>query len=233
MTVASTRTFQDTCQTIVDDALAMVGATGPNRAASGAQRTHGTRALNRIVKALDSRGVTLWRASRLTLTTTASTASYALSTNVLSVDEPMSYLKAGGTSRVPLVPMSHDDYLRLSDRTSTGTPTQYYVETTLSSAGLPTLTVYLFPVPSATGDTIEYTGQLRGVDFTTGADTPEFPSSWLRYLVLALAADLAPTYGQPGAMKQLGEQAEAEFMVQFGSDNEHQGIRLIPFGGWD
>jgi len=188
--------------------------------------------LDSIVKELDADGQFLWRTTRLTFTTTASTASYTLDATAFDVDAPVSYLKSGGTSRVPLFPMSADDYLVLPDRTTTATtPARYYVEKSLSS-GRTALTMILYPVPTASGDTVEYRAAIRAKDFNTGATNPDFPSSWTLALTNRLTADLAPSYGQMDAVPAFMAMFDEQKNRLLGADNEKQALIFVPFGGY-
>lgn len=232
MAVGTTDTWAASRDDIINRALANVGAVGPGVDAAGIIRTDAAARLDSIVKELDAEGAFLWRTTRLTVATTASQGYVTLSATAFDVDEPVSFLKAGGTARVPLTPMSADEYMALPDRTvEAETPSRYYIEKALSS-GRTALTMYLYPEPSDTGDTVEYRAQVRAKDFNTGATNPDFPSGWHNALVNRLSADLAPSYGQAALVRtfmQLWEDQKARLL---GSDNEKQGIQFVPFGGW-
>lgn len=231
MSVGATDTFSQSRDEIVSDALANVGAIGPGETASGVTLAHAARALNRLVKAIDADGMFLWRMSRLTFATIASTASYALNVTVFDVDAPVSYLESGGTTRVPLQPITLDEYREKPDRTITASvPTNYVIEKTLTGSGVILCTMLLYPVPDSTGDTVEYMGAVRAQDYVTGATTSPFPTSWLNCLIYGLSAELAPSYNHPGA----GEfralyVAEKEKLLN--ADHEAVGLTLVPFGG--
>ncbi len=231
MTTGATDVFSATRDQLIDDALTNVGAIGPGESASGLMQAHAARALNRIVKAIDADGMFLWRTTRLTFVTIASTASYALSATAFDVDEPVSYLQAGGTTRVPLRAMARDDFMTLPDRTTTArVPARYYIEKTLTGAGRTLLTMQLYPVPNTTADTVEYAAAIRAKDYVTGADTSDFPSNWVQCLVWGLTAELAPGYNQPALSAQYRDMYLAEKDKQLGRDNENQGIFFVPFG---
>lgn len=224
MTTASTDTFEETRDEIVEDALTNVGAIGPGRTPTGAMRTHANRALNRLVKSIDADGAFLWRIVRRTQATTAGTSSYSIASDVIAVDEPASFVRAGQTGRSPLLSMSRDDYMRLADRTSTGVPSQFFAERTLAGG----MILRFWPVPDATGDTIEYAAVLRAKDFVIGTNTPDFNSKWTQCLVWGLTAELAPAYGQ--AATTWDEKFEAERARQLNADNEGGNMILVPFG---
>lgn len=232
MTVGTTDTWSASRDEIIADALANVGAIGPGDDADGPMRAHAARALDRIVKAIDGEGQFLWRMSELTTTTVSGTASYALSALAFDVDEPINYMDSAGTSRVPLRPMTRDEYMALPDRTTTSdVPARYYIEKSISGVRL-LCTMKLYPVPNSTGDTITYVAALRSKDFSTGATTPDFPSNWTACLVYGLTAELAPAYRQFDLAMQQRALYEAEKAKQLGNDNEKQATFLVPFGSW-
>lgn len=231
MAVGTTDTFSQTRDEIISDALTNVGAIGPGQDATGSIRDHAVRALGRIVKAIDAEGQFLWRISELTFATTAATASYALSATVFDVDEPINYMQSGSTSRVPLRPMSRDEYMALPDRTSAGrVPARYYIEKSLSGAGRILCTMKLWPVPDTSGDTVTYAGALRAKDFNTGATNADFPSNWVLCLVYGLTAELAPAYNQMEMATMYRLLYEAEKNKQVNNDNEKQALIFVPFG---
>lgn len=232
MTVGATDTFSQTRDEIIADSLANVGALGPGETASGPPRDHAARCLNRIVKAIDAEGAFLWRVSRLTFTTVATTATYTLNATAFDVDDPVSYLKAGGTTRVPLRPMARDDFMSLPDRTTAATtPSRYFIEKTLTGAGRTLMTMTLYGVPSASGDTVEYAAAIRAKDYVTGADTSDFPSNWVQCLTYGLTAEIAPAYNQAPLAAQFRDMYMQEKDRQLGNDNEKQGIFFVPWGG--
>ena len=232
MAVSANAAFTATRDQLVMDALAMLGGVGPNKTPTGDQLAHGARELNKLVKSMDSDGVLLWKTDRDTFTTTASTASYTLDADILEVDEPINLLQSGAASRSIIVPMSRDDYMSIADRTVEGTPTQYYIEKDLSSGALLSHTMYLYPVPDTTGDTVEHTVHRKARDFDTGSDNPDFPQAWLLCLTLGLAWVLCPTYRQQSRMRSFKDQFDEERMRQLGNDNEKMGITFVPWGAW-
>lgn len=232
MAVGTTDTWSASRDEIINLALANLGAIAAGEGAVGDMRTDAARRLDAIVKALDARGQFLWRMSRLTFATTASTAAYTLNATVFDVDAPVSYMQTGGTSRTNLHPMTRDEYMTIADRTVTArVPTRYFIERTLSGAGRELLTMTLYPVPDTSSDTVEYAAAVRAKDFNTGATNADFPTSWILGLSYALTADLAPAYKQPNLVAIYEPRAEREINQQLNADNESQDLTFVPFGG--
>lgn len=228
MATSGDTTFDSSALEIISDALANVGALGPGKSATGAKFDHGLRLLNRVVKAIDADGTFLWRSARRTFTTTDGTAAYTTAADVLNIDEPLNHKRSSSTSRTPIRLISRDDFMALPDRTQEGVPTFAMAEQTLPT----TVTVTFWPVPDATGDTIEYPAILRAQDYDTGAQTGDFPARWLQCLTYGLTAELALAYG---GQVQLARSMRTLFLEekerQIGASGEKGGLRLVPFGG--
>lgn len=229
MSTSGTSTFEAARDDIIAEALEALGAigTGETRNANNSLLfDSAARALNRVVKAIDANGMRLWRVVRRTTTTTASTATFSPASDVIDIDSPVRYTRSGQNTATPVTPLSRDEYMALPDRTQTGVPRNYYVEKTLT-----TFTVNLWPVPDATGDTIEYAAALRGQDFNSGADTPDFPSQWATCLVYGLVVELAPKFRQASAIQMFKPLFEAELNRVNQADSEKGSMMFAPFGG--
>lgn len=228
MTAGTTYNFEVSRDEIIQDALTNVGALGPNGTPQGVQLIHAARRLNGIVKSMDRDGIHLWRVIRRTTTTTSGTDNFTPAADVLSIDEPMSYLPAASaSSRTTLMPLSRDEYMSMPDRTQAGKPMRFYFERSLTAN-----TAKLWPVPDTTGDTIEYGAIVRSRDFDAGSDTPDFPAEWTQCLLYGLSADLARAYGgQMDLAVHFTQLFEAEKEKQFNAQPEHGRTILVPFGG--
>lgn len=231
MTIGVTTSFSESRDDLISESLENLGAIEPGgiRDATNSNLfTMGERALNRLVKSIDTDGgVRLWHFQRRTYTTVAGTASFAVASDVLAVDGPCRYTRSGATAALQALPMSRDDYMALADRTTAGPATQYYVESLLG-----TTTIYLWPVPADAGDTFEYAACIRGADFVTGADTPDFPSEWLTCLVYGLTVELAPKLSQASLIDRFKPMYEAELRKLVDSDNERGPMTLVPWGAY-
>jgi hypothetical protein len=231
MTIGATTTFQETRDEICTDALVNLGAVAPGKSASDARTsallTHAARALNRLVKSMDSEGQFLWRIQRRTKAVSAfdllAGQSFTLAADVLDVDEPLRYAPSNGSQPTPILAMSRDEWM-VADQTSTGTPNRYYVERSLDG-----LSIYLSPISTDTTATVEYPCFIRAADFNSGAETPDFLQKWTACLVYGLTAELAATYGQPqkiGTFRQLFEAEKARLQA---NNAERGGLTLVPF----
>ncbi len=228
MTIGATTSFQDSRDDVISAALENVGALAP-----GASRDNtnsplfeaGAKALNRIVKRIDTTGKRLWRTVRRTATMTAGTDTVTLASDVLLVDDPARYTRSGETSAMQVLAMSRMDYMVLADRTMAGPSRQFFFEQTLGGA-----TLKLWPVPDQTGDTLEYVAYTRAADFTSGSDTPDFPSEWSNCLIYALTIELAPKFMQTGLIQTFKPLYEQELSNLVNSDSERGNMVLSPWG---
>jgi len=231
MATSGDDTFSQTADEICSDALAGVGAIGPGDTAKGKMLTHARRVLNRIVKSIDAEGKFLWRVNRADITTTASTASYTLGATIFAVDNEMNFRESGSADRQLITRITKRDYMQIPDRTEESrAPTLFYVEKALVSTGQEQLTVYFWPVPSTSSDSIEYASYTRGEDFDAGSNTGDFPSSWIQCFVYGLQAELAPAYKQGKEQRRFYELFLAEKDRMLNSDNDGGDLIMVPFG---
>lgn len=231
MTTSGSDNFVATRDQIVGDALANVGAVGPNETPEGDMLAHGARLLNDLVKSIDAEGEFLWRMTRPTITTIAATAGYALSATFIDIEGPMRFLQAGSTSGTIIEQIQIEDYMRIPNRTQQSrTPMQFAIQTDLASDGRVQKTVYMWPVPSTSGDTAEYRAFTRGEDFDTGANNPDFPQSWITCLKWGLSMLLAPSYRQFPLVQGFRDLFESEKAKLINADNQHGNLQMVPFG---
>jgi hypothetical protein len=231
MAIASTTTFNMSAQDFIDLSLVDIGAIGPETGATNPNlRAHALKLLNLIVKALDVKGIMTWRSPRRTVTLTAGTASYALDGDVYDISQPARYVQSGATYGSQVVPMSQDEYMQLPDRTLQGPCTQYYVERALNASGIVALTLYLYPVPPNTGDTLEMASQARSADLTSLAQTLDVTQKWLDAIRWRLTHDLCPAYNVPiDRMSYFRKVAENAIDEALGDDNERGNVQFVPF----
>lgn len=233
MATSTTTTFNLSAQDFIDLSLTDIGAFGTDTGSANANlRPHALKILNIIVKTLDSKGILTWRAPRRTTTLTSGQASYALGTDAYDIDEPARYVQSGATYGSQVTPMARDEYMSLPDRTLVGPPIRYYVERALDAAtGLVALTMYLYPVPPNTGDTIELATQIRSKDLTDLSQTIDVTQKWLDAIRWRLTHDLCPAYNVPvdrmSYFRSLAEDAERDTL---GDDNERGNVQFVAFG---
>lgn len=228
MTIGSTATFDLNAQDVCARALIKVGAIAAGELPMAEMLIHARGSLNILVKALDRDGAFTWRTVRRTVAMISGQASYPLDLDVRNLQPYARYLRPGSTAGNIMWPIGTKEFMQLPDRTQLGVPVQFWGE----KAGA-LVTMQLWPTPNELG-TIEYTASLRAKDFTTDANTPDFPPEWLRCLIYGLAADLAPDFGQsPGSPSDPGSLLgifESERAALIAMDTEQQGL-IFTVGG--
>lgn len=123
----------------------------------------------------------------------------------------LSWAGAGSNSppsEIPMIIMSHSDYMDLPDKNSTGTPTQFFYQPKLAQGSL-----YIWPTAADATSGIRFTWHRPIDDFVSNTDTPDFPQEWGITLIYNLAADWAPQFDVPPQrfqmIKTVAEQKKA------------------------
>ena len=231
MTTSGTNTFNLTAQRLIDLALMDIGVNGPGGSVDPNLRVMALDALNMVIKNTDTQGEFTWRTSRITQTLTSGVASYVLSNRVTDLDQPARYTQAGATYGSQVISMTRDEYMALPDRTIQGTPFRYYCESSLDATGLQFMTLYLYPVPPNTGDTLEYAAVLKALDLTDLSQTIDAPQKWLNVYRAALAADLCPAFGAMDRVAFFTKKAKDLMDDATADDSESGDLQVVPFGG--
>jgi hypothetical protein len=113
------------------------------------------------------------------------------------------YRNSSGYDR-PLLPMSREDYIRMTNKTSGAPANQYYYDPQLYQGELT-----LWPVPT-TADSI-FIACDRGIaDMINDTDAYDIPQEWLRIAKWGLACEIGPEYAvPPGEMARIEAKYEA------------------------
>lgn len=193
MSLSNSTNFSTTRNELIKGALRIAGAIQQGEEPTTTQISEAAEALNMLVKSWQPDGLQLWVTREYTLSLTASTSSYTISTpKLLRVIQAYNHNTSSSVD-IPMRVITRDEYNRLGNKTSTGTPIQL-----LAIPNRTDTTVKVFPVPdSTTASTqqIVMVYQKPFDDFDASTDEPEFPSEWFVALKFALAAQLAPEYG--------------------------------------
>jgi hypothetical protein len=232
VTTSATTTFNLSAQDFIDLSLVDVGALGPETGQTNPNlRSHALKLLNILVKSIDNKGMLTWRMPRRVVTLTQGQDSYALDDDSYDVDEPARYVQSGGTYGSQVTAMAHEEYMSLPDRTIQGVPFRYYAERALGATGLVQLTLYIYPVPPNTGDTIEFVNQVRAADLTDLSQTLDVNQKWLDAIRWGLTHSLCPAYNVPiDKMSYYRKMAEVALKDALDDDGERGNVQFVPFG---
>ena len=159
-----------------------------------------TNRLNDIINLCQATGLKLWAQNDQSVTLVASQATYTLKPGgSVNITKPMRVLQAffldSSNNRRPLVPLSRDEYTRLSKVTQTGEINSYFVDKLATQLSV---IFWLTPDATAATGTAHLILQSQITNFTGITDELNFPQEWFMYLQWALADEIAT--GQPQAI---------------------------------
>jgi len=226
-TTSGTTTFEKgfSISDIVEEAFERIGIQG----VSGYQLKGARRSLNILFQEWSNRGLHYWEVKNNLITLVDGQAVYTMyrsaadgtsdATAVYGVDDILeaSYRNASSVD-TPLTKINRSAYQSLSNKTSEGQPTQYFVERFIDRV---TITLYLTPGSDQAGNFINYYYASRIQDagaYTNDADVPyRFVPCMVAGLAYYLAVKFSPERIQP--LKLLYEDELARALEEDGSSS--------------
>jgi|TARA_R110000772_G_scaffold4407_2_gene15530 hypothetical protein len=210
---------------IVEEAFERIGIQG----VSGYQLKGARRSLNILFQEWSNRGLHYWEVKNNLITLVDGQAVYTMyrstadgtsdATAVYGVDDILeaSYRNASSVD-TPLTKINRSAYQSLSNKTSEGQPTQYFVQRFIDKV---TITLYLTPGSDQAGNFINYYYANRIQDagaYTNDADVPyRFVPCMVAGLAYYLAVKFSPERIQP--LKLLYEDELARALEEDGSSS--------------
>ena len=179
-TTSGTTTFEKgfSISDIVEESYERIGITG----VSGHQLKSARRSLNILFQEWANRGLHYWEVANNNITLVADQATYTMfrstddgtssATAVYGVDDILEASYRNSNVDTPLTKVSRSQYQAFSNKTSTGTPSQYFVQRFIDKI---TVTLYLTPGSSEAGKFLNYYYVKRiqdAGDYTNDADVP-------------------------------------------------------------
>lgn len=206
MAVTGTYTNGD----LITDALRKIGVVSEDESATSDQMSNAVRALNRMLKAWQNKGYSLFPVASQTVTLTTAT-NYTMSPVRPIRIHSVRY--NNGSTELPMQELTRQEYDDLPIKTSTGIPTCWYYDKQREAAKL-----YIWPVmASVTSETLEITYE-RELEDVTEASVADVPGEWWDAVVYGLAARLMDDYSV-NAQNVIGR-AEAELAEALAADRE-------------
>ena len=163
---------------IIEDAYERIGLQG----VSGNQLRTARRSLNIMFQEWANRGLHYWEVANNNITLVADQATYTMfrstgdgtsdATAVYGVDDVLEASFRNSNVDTPLTKINRSSYQALSNKTSEGQPTQYFVQRFIDKV---TITLYLTPGSTEAGNTINYyyVKRIQDVgDYTNATDVP-------------------------------------------------------------
>ena len=200
-TTSGTTTFEKgfSISDIVEEAYERIGIQG----VSGYQLKGARRSLNILFQEWANRGLHYWEIANNNITLVADQATYTMfrsttdgtssATAVYGVDDVLEASFRNSNVDTPLTKINRSAYQALSNKTSTGQPTQCYVQRLIDRV---TITLYLTPGTDQAGKFLNYYYVKRiqdAGDYTNDADVPyRFVPCMIAGLSYYLAIKYAP-----------------------------------------
>ena len=179
-TTSGTTTFEKgfSISDIVEESYERLGIQG----VSGYQLKSARRSLNILFQEWANRGLHYWEVANNNITLVADQATYTMfrstadgtssATAVYGVDDILEASYRNSNVDTPLTKVSRSQYQAFSNKTSTGTPSQYFFQRFIDKI---TVTLYLTPGSSEAGKFLNYYYVKRiqdAGDYTNDADVP-------------------------------------------------------------
>ena len=142
------------------------------------------RSLNLLFAEWANRGLNLWTIEQRTKTLTAGTSSYDLDTDLVDILSAVVTEASDTTVDRQIERISRAEYLNISKKSTSGSPTQFYIERTITPK------LYVYPTPDS-ADTFKYYSMSRIQDAGSYTNNPEIPFRFLPCLVSGLAYYIA------------------------------------------
>ena len=176
------------------------------------------RSLNLMFSEWSVRGVNYWTVDKQTFTTTQGLATQTLPAGTLDV---LSMVVRRSSTDTVLGRMALADYHVLPNKTTTGRPTNYFLDRQYDPV------VYLWPTPENSTDVVEYWRVVQLDDATALAQDTDAPYRWTEAMCAGLAAKLAQKKA-PQLYNALYASSEVSFGYASTDERERATLRIIP-----
>ena len=232
MALSGTTTYTQNRDQIIRSAYELIGIAVDGEALNADDINVAQNALNVMVKAWQAHGLNLWKRGSLSIPLTANTTTYTVgSSGTVTTTRPLRVLECvrEDTNNVSTIMtrLTLQEYENLPNKTTTGTPVNYFFDPTLTNS-----TFKFWPVPDANAAS-EYTIKLKVQvpisDLTSGTDDVDFPQEWLEALIYGLAVRLAPRSSLDLRERQLLKLESKEILdLALSFDVEEESIYFQP-----
>ena len=133
MPTSNSYNFNLTRDQIISGALRLLGVIGQGDTPDAAQIADCAEALEMLLKAWEAEGLSLWAIKLQAITLVAGQASYSIGLGEeVDIAKPLkvyqAYIRQTSNIDIPMTALSQQEYNILGNKTTTGTPIQYYYE---------------------------------------------------------------------------------------------------------
>jgi hypothetical protein len=186
---------------------------------TGYQLTAARDNLNLLFSEWGNRGIHLWKVINHTQTLTAGTNVYTAPADASDVLEVV--FRSGDTDTT-MTKISRSEYENLPNKTSQGTPSQYYIKRDLNS-----VKIHLYLTPNTTGTQLNYYYVGRIEDVGAYTNTPDAPYRFLPCLVSGLAYYTSQEIALERS-QELERRYEAELQRALIEDSQSTSVNIVP-----
>ena len=206
--------FSLTAGDVIDYALRKLRILDAGETAAAVDTDDAKEELNLLLKTWQKHEF-LWVLTEAEQTLAADTASYTLSPVPHRV---ISARYDDQDTEIPARLMSREEYFDLPDKTSTGIPTNYYVDYQRATA-----TLYVWPLLTTfTDETFNYTYQRRIEDIDALTNDIDIRQEHLQLIGYTLAMHLIPQYGRAGTQDAQLITAQATKLLNEALDEDRE-----------
>jgi len=185
MATSGTKTFSLDTAEVIEEAYELAGL----ELRTGYDAATARRSLNIMFSDWANRGINLWTVEQVSLDLVSGTSSYPLNSFDVDVLEAVVRVydstSSSTFSDISIQRISRSEYLGVPDKSTTGRPSQYFVD----RKETPVLKLYPTPDDRTTYKFISYRIQ-RIDDVTASAQDQEVPSRFVQCMTLGLAYQL-------------------------------------------
>ena len=231
-TTSGTATFDKnfSIDEIVEEAYERIG----QQNVSGYQLKSARRSLNILFQEWANRGLHYWEVANNNITLVADQAVYTMfrstgdgtsdATAVYGVDDVLEASFRNSNVDTPLTKINRSQYQALSNKTSTGVPTQYFVQRFIDKV---TITLYLTPGSSEAGNKLNFYFVKRIQDVGDYTNATDVPYRFVPCMVSGLAFYLAQKF-KPELSQQMKLYYEDELQRALAEDGSSSSSYITP-----
>ena len=219
MATSGTRTFSLSTSDVIEEAYELAGL----ELRTGYDANAARRCLNILFADWSNRGVQLWEVEQVSLDLTKDTASYDLNEYDIDVLDAVLRRTSGGTTNdLQMERIDRSEYFNIPVKTSTGRPSQFYVERTTTPK------IYLYPTPENSTDKLITYRWKRIQDVNKSTEDQDLPARFIPCMVSGLAYYISVKKNPQKALI-LKQMYEEDFKRAYESDRDRSSLRLVPF----
>ena len=215
MATSGTTNFDLSIDRVIERAYARCGMD----LRTGYQLTAARDNLNLLFSEWGNRGIHLWKVINHTQTLTAGTNVYTAPADASDVLE---VVFRNGDTDTTMTKISRSEYENLPNKTSQGTPSQYYIKRDLNS-----VKIHLYLTPNTTGTQLNYYYVGRIEDVGAYTNTPDAPYRFLPCLVSGLAYYTSQEIALERS-QELERRYEAELQRALIEDSQSTSVNIVP-----